>query len=412
MPDSNSQTAKLYREDPLMETFTATVLEVRELGEDGVGIILDRTAFYPEGGGQPADEGRLGEAEVFDVQEEDGVIVHYADRALKKGSEVEGSLDWQRRWDVMQQHSGQHLLSCVVLDKFGAATRGFHLGEEESTIDLSVDLSDEDLSHTQIRANSLVDLDLPISTRFCGLEDPVVKAARKPPPPGVEEVRLVDIEGVDSVPCGGTHLPSTSMIGGIHILAGGTGRAHGLFRLSFICGGRLRRRLASLDRISAELSVKLTTSPDYFAERFEDMEDQIRDLKREITDLRKALILLRVSALIEGAEQVVSARIVMTRIDDLSPESRPALVSALTVHTDVIALVGAEVSGTGRIIFARGEDFDIDMGAILGEAATMLGGGGGGSPIYATGGGPDGEALDTVLVESLARVRTLLEEQG
>jgi len=393
VPDPNSQTVKLYREDPLLETFTATVLEVRELGDDGFGIILDRTAFYPEAGGQPADEGQLGEAEVFDVQEEDG----------------EGSLDWQRRRDFMQQHSGQHLLSAVVLDEFSAVTRGFHLGEEESTIDLSVELSDEDLSHTQSRINNLVDLNLSISTRFGGRDDPAVKAARKPPPPGIEEVRLVDIEGVDSVPCGGTHLPSTSMIGGIHILAGGTGRAHGFFRLSFICGGRLRRRLSSLDRISAELSVKLTTSPESFAERFEDMEEQIKDLKREITDLRKALIPLRVSALLEGAEKVGSARIVMTRIDDLSPESLPILVSALTAHTDVIALVGAEVSGTGRIIFARGEDFDIDMGAILGEAATMLGGGGGGSSVHATGGGPNGEALDTVLFDSLTRVRTLLK---
>jgi alanyl-tRNA synthetase len=411
MADCNSRTVKLYWDDPLLENFRAKVLEVRDLGEDGVGIIVDRTAFYPEGGGQPADEGRLGEAEVFDVQEENGIIIHHTDMVLEVGADVEGSIDWQRRWDIMQQHSGQHLLSRVVLDEFGAVTRGFHLGEDESTIDLSVDLSDEDLLLAQARANSLMDRDLPLSTRFGNREDPAVKAARKPPPPGVEEVRLVDIEGVDSVPCGGTHLPSTSSIGGIHILAGGTGRAHGLFRLSFICGGRLRRRLAFLDQISAELSLKLTTSPDCFPERFEDMEEQIRDLKRETTELRKALIPLRVSALLEGAEQVGTARVVMSRVDDLSPESLPALVSALTIHPDVIALVGADVSGTGRIIFARGEDFDIDMGTILVEAATALGGGGGGTADHATGGGPRGEALDTVLVESLDKIRGLLEDR-
>lgn len=409
MPDSGPRTAKLYWEDPTLEVFTATVLEVRELGEEGTGIIVDRTAFYPESGGQPADEGRLGDAEIFDVQEVEGTIVHHADRLLEKGSEVEGSIDWGRRWDHMQQHTGQHLLSRIVLEEFEAVTRGFHLGPEESTIDLTRELDPEDISLVQTRANVLVDEDVPVVHRFVGREDPAVKAARKPPPEGAEEIRLVEIEGVDSVPCGGTHVPSTSRIGGIHILAGGNRKVHGLFRISFVCGGRLRRRLAFLDRLTTDLSHRLTTGPENFLERYGDMEEQLRDLKREITDLRKVLVPLRAATLLEAAESIGPARVVLARIDDLPPETLPAIASDLTAHSDVVALLGAEVAGTGRVIFARGEGLELDMGEILNTAAALLGGGGGGSAEHATGGGPSGEALDTALVEALDRVRSLLK---
>lgn len=409
MAGTDSGTVRLYREDPSLATFTAKVLEVRELEEESWAIVIDRTAFYPEGGGQPADEGRLGEAEVFDVQEEEGVIVHYADCPLEVGEEVEGSIDWERRWDIMQQHTGQHLLSGVLLDDFDAATRGFHMGAEESTIDLSRELGPQDLSLAQARANVLVDADLPVTSRVVDREDPAVKAARRPPP-GVDEVRLVEIEGVDSVPCGGTHVPSTSRIGGIHILAGGSSKAHGLFRISFLCGTRLRRRLGRLDRLVTELSHMLTTNPDDFRERFEDFQEQNKDLKSEVTELRRALVPLRTEALLETAESIGPGRVVLARVDDLPPETLPAIASALTEHSDVVALLGAEVAGAGRLIFARGEGLDLDMGTLLSSAAAILGGGGGGAPHHASGGGPQGEALDAALTTVLEQVRSLLKE--
>jgi len=406
---TDSGTVRLYREDPFLATFTAKVLEVRELEEESWAIVIDRTTFYPEGGGQPADEGRLGEAEVFGVQEEEGIIIHYADRPLEVGEEVEGSIDWERRWDIMQQHTGQHLLSGVLLHDFDAETRGFHVGAEESTIDLSRELGPQDLSLAQARANVLVDADLPVTSHVVDREDPAVKAARRPPP-SVDKVRLVEIEGIDSVPCGGTHVSSTSRIGGIHILSGGSSKAHGLFRISFLCGTRLRRRLAHLDRLVTELSYLLTTSPDDFRERFEDFQEQNRDLKREVTELRTALVPLRTEALLETAESIGPGRVVMTRVDDLPPETLPAIASALTAHSDVVALLGAEVAGAGRLIFARGEGLDLDMEALLGSAAAILGGGGGGAPHHASGGGPQGEALDTALTTALEQVRSLLKE--
>lgn len=408
MADPNTETRRLYWEDPLQESFEAEVLSSEEQPEGGALTVLDRTAFYPEGGGQPADEGQLGEAEVLDVSEEEGVILHLTDRPLEVGAVVEGSVDWGRRWDHMQQHTGQHLLSRVLLDEYGAETRGFHLGADEATIDLSVELEEQQLAFARARTNTLIDQDLPVSARIVPRDHPAVERARRVPPE-IGEVRLVEIGEVDAVPCGGTHVPSTARIGGLHVVAGSGTRVHGgLFRITFLCGGRMRRYLDHLDRVSARLTRELTTAPDQFVERFEDLQEQIKDLNREVGDLQKALVPLRAEALLEQAEQVGSARVVLARIDDLPAETLPAIAGALTAADDVVALLGAEVSGAGRLVFARSGDVDLDMGELLGRAAAILGGGGGGSPEYAAGGGTQAEALDTALTAAREDVRKAL----
>lgn len=405
MADPNVETVRLYWEDPLLEVFQATVLSAEKNPEGGARVVLDRTAFYPEGGGQPSDEGMLGPAEVQFVSESDDGIVHHVDRVLKPGTKAEGRLDWTLRWDHMQQHTGQHLLSRVLDAEFDASTQGFHLGSDEVTIDLSKDLDEKQLAFAQNRANALIDADLPVTARFVGRDDPAAAAARRLPE-DIETVRIIEIEGLDTVPCGGTHVPSTSRIGGIHILPGSGVRKHGdLFRISFVCGGRLRARLGDLDRIATELSRTLTTAPEQFAERFEDAEEQKKDLQREVEDLRSALIPLRAARLLEGAETEGDHRVVMARIDDLPAETLPALAAELTRHPDVVALLGAEVAGTGRLIFARGEAEGPDMQELLIASAALLEGRGGGDPRFARGGGSRGEALDMALSTARDRIR-------
>jgi alanyl-tRNA synthetase len=391
----------------MLARFEASILAVEDLGEAGFGVVLDQTAFYPEAGGQPADEGILGEAEVFDVQVLGDRILHMTDQPPEAGERVEGSLDWPRRWDHMQQHTGQHLLSAIIMTEFGAETRGFHLGSEDSTIDISMNLDESQLLLAESRANELIDADHAVIAEILDRTDPALSKARKPPPE-VDRVRLVQIEGVDAVPCGGTHVPSTSRIGGFHILAAGRGRAHGMQRITFVCGGRLIRKYAELDRVTSELSRLLTTGPEQFVERFEILQEENGDLLREVGDLREAVVPMRAATLIESAETVGSARIVVARIDDLPPESLLSLADSLTSEPDVIALLGAEISGAGRLIFARGDGTDADMGALLGEAARLLGGGGGGAPDHASGGGPQGEALDMALTTSLESLRQQL----
>jgi alanyl-tRNA synthetase len=403
-----SETGRLFWEDPLLEQFDAVVLTCEKKKDEGCRVVLDRTAFYPEGGGQPADEGAIGEAEVVDVQEEEGGIVHFTDRAVVIGQVVECSIDWGRRWDHMQQHTGQHLLSRVVLDEFGAETKGFHLGSEDSTIDLTVELDESQLVLAQGKANVLIEADLAVATRIVNRDDPAVQKARRVPP-DMDSFRLVEIEGVDAVPCGGTHVPSTARIGGIHVLASGGRKVHGLYRIAFVCGRRIRENLARLDRLASDLSRLLTTGPESFVDRFEDLQEQNKDLLREVADLRTAVAPLRARALLEAAEPVGSARVVLARIDDLPAETLPSIAAALTAEPDVVALLGAELAGAGRLVFARGESIDADMGALLAEAAQIMGGGGGGAPNHAAGGGPEGEALDTALTTSLEQLKNQLQ---
>jgi len=396
-PTTLPPTRRFFWEEPLRERFEAEVLSVEVSQAEGIQVVLDQTAFYPEGGGQPADEGRLGEAEVTDVQEQDEVVWHLLDRRLQVGERVEGVIDWGRRWDHMQQHSGQHLLSRVLMRDFEAETRGFHLGADEVTIDLTVELTPEQLALAEARVNALIDDEIPITARLVARDDPAIERARKRPPEDVTEVRLVEIEGLDTVPCGGTHVPSTARIGGLHILSTGGRKVHGLHRIAFICGGRLRRDYARLERLTSGLSLLLTTAPEQFGERFEDLQEQNKDFKRDVTELRSALVPLRAAVLLEAAEKAGAARVVTARVDDLPPETLPALAAALSAHSDVVVLLGAEVGGAGRLVFARGEEVKADMGALLRDAARILGGGGGGAPDYASGGGPQGEELDTAL---------------
>lgn len=402
-----SETGRLFWEDPLLEQFEAVVLACEKKKDNGCRVVLDRTAFYPEGGGQPSDEGAIGEAEVVDVQEEEGRIVHYTDRAVETGQVAECSIDWGRRWDHMQQHTGQHLLSCVVLDEFGAETKGFHLGSGDSTIDLTVELDDSQLALAQGKANALIEADLAVATRIVNRDDPAVQKARRVPP-DMDSFRLVEIEGVDAVPCGGTHVSSTARIGGIHVLASGGRKVHSLYRIAFVCGGRIGENLARLDRLAFDLSRLLTTGPESFIERFEDLQEQNKDLMREVADLRSAVVPLRARALLEAAEPVGSARVVLARIDDLPAETLPSIAAALTAGPDVVALLGAEVAGAGRLVFARSESIDADMGALLAEAARIMGGGGGGAPNHAAGGGPEGGALDAALTSSLEQLKDQL----
>jgi Ser-tRNA(Ala) deacylase AlaX len=177
---SDTRTHRLYWDDAQMQSFKATVIHVGKKSPDGVPVVLDATAFYPEGGGQPPDEGRLGDAEVLDVQEEDGVIIHHTDRPLVEGEQVDGSIDWVRRWDHMQQHTGQHLLSRVVMEEFDAHTRGFHLSGDETTIDLTVELDGSQIQMAVSRANALIDQDIPVTARIVPADDPAVAAARRP----------------------------------------------------------------------------------------------------------------------------------------------------------------------------------------------------------------------------------------
>ncbi|HXH04988.1 MAG TPA: alanyl-tRNA editing protein, partial [Vicinamibacterales bacterium] len=247
---------RLYYTDSYTTEFEATVVSTTSAG-GRTAVILDRTAFYPASGGQPADTGRLGGARVIDVLERDAddEVLHVIEGDVPAGR-VRGVIDWPRRLDHMQQHTGQHVLSAVFARRFGAETTSVHFGAERATVDLARALDAEAIAGAEREANEIVRADRPVSIRFAEAGEAASLGLRRE---SAREgtLRLVDIAGVDLSACGGTHVARTGEIGAILIT--GWERRRGGVRVEFVCGGRAvagwRARADALDQAARGLSV-------------------------------------------------------------------------------------------------------------------------------------------------------------
>ena len=210
-------TEKLYYNDPFCKTFTATILScTRE--KSGYAVTLDRTAFYPEGGGQPADHGVLGGASVTDTREKDGEILHFCDRPLPVGEAVEGEIDWSRRFDFMQQHSGEHIVSGILCGKFHCDNVGFHIGHDLVTIDFNARLTPEDVLEVERLANRYVWEDHPIDISFPS-PDQLEALDYRSKKALTGQVRIVAWPGADCCACCGTHVRSSGQVGMIKLVS-------------------------------------------------------------------------------------------------------------------------------------------------------------------------------------------------
>ncbi len=248
-------TEALYDQDSLLFSFRARVLAC-EQGKTGFLIELDRTAFFPEGGGQPADTGSIGEARVTDVHEREGRILHYADRPVEPGTEVFCEIDAEQRLRRMQNHSGEHILSGITHRLFGYENVGFHMGADCMTIDFSGELDEEQLRQIESLANEAIRADLPIRTWYPPAEELAALDYRsKKELTGA--VRLVEVKGVDLCACCAPHMPRTGAVGMVKILS--AERHRGGMRLTVICGldalEDYRLRLESAGAVSRPLSV-------------------------------------------------------------------------------------------------------------------------------------------------------------
>ena len=227
-------TTKLYYENAFTQDFTA-VVESCGAVKDGFAVVLDRTAFYPEGGGQPADHGTLGDARVLDVQEHDGVITHLCDRELPVGAEVSGHIDWARRFDFMQQHSGEHMISGLLHSHFGLENVGFHLSDREVTLDMNGEVSLEQLRLIEQEANAYVWKNLPVNISWPSAEE-LASLNYRSKLALTENVRIVEIPGVDLCACCAPHVDTTGQIGLIKIVNVQSHR--GGVRINILCGNR------------------------------------------------------------------------------------------------------------------------------------------------------------------------------
>jgi len=405
-------TERLYYVDPYCTQFRAHIVEVQRL-DDRLGVVLDRSAFYPTSGGQPHDTGTLAGYPVLEVIERaaDGAVVHLlpADSVLSD-SEVEGVVDWPRRFDHMQQHTGQHILSQAFVQLFQADTVGFHLSQSYSTIDLNRnDLGEEEIARGETLANQIVFEDRPVSWQWVDAEEAHRLPLRKPPAVH-EHIRIVQVEGFDWSACGGTHVKHTGAVGIIKVVH--VERRGAETRLTFLCGGRALRHYAALHALTSKMARQLTIAVEELPEAVQRLQDEVRRERKAREQLQETLTEHEAAALVAQAPIVGTVRLVAQVLTGRVPQEARQLASRITAHPNSVVLFGLGPSsegetvarGKGQLLFARAEDVPCDIRLLLQEVCREVGGSGGGSAILAQGG-----CDATRLSEALDLARALLQ---
>ncbi len=295
-----SMTDKIYYQNPYQFEFEARIISVDDQGKRPA-VVLDRTCFYPEGGGQPADHGQLNNVQVLDVQQKNGTIFHYMDKILPVGP-IKGRVDSIRRLDYMQQHTGQHVLSQSLLLSGGFHTVSVHFGEIYTAIETDAkSIPEEKLLEVESLANQVVASNVPVTIQWVD-PDEVEKYHIRRPPPDVKKVRIVQVGDFDASACGGLHVAHTGEIGLIKIT--GQEKIRGRSRIQVKIGTRAYADYREKSRIIQELSQNLTCGEDTMVKRVTDLDEQLREANRTIARLQAEVMSYEVQNLI-GSSPVI-----------------------------------------------------------------------------------------------------------
>lgn len=275
-------TEKLFYKHSHMAEFAATVLSC-EAGKAGYQVVLDQTAFFPEGGGQSGDRGRLNGVEVFDTHEKDGVVYHYTKEPLEPGTQVEGRLDFEERFSRMQQHTGEHIVSGIVHSLYGYDNVGFHLGADVTTLDFNGELTPEQVEDVELRANRAVFANLPVQIQYPTKEE--LKSLEYRSKIEIEgQVRIVSVPGYDICACCAPHVDRTGEIGLIKVLS--CDRHRGGCRVTIVCGMRALSDYRIRQKSVTEVSVALSAKPDKIGEAVLHLKEQQAKTKEQLNRMQ------------------------------------------------------------------------------------------------------------------------------
>ena len=380
-------TELLFYKDPYLKETTARVVEVKDLGNGLVEVLLDRTIFYPEGGGQPSDRGLI-EGEGFTIEvtkvksrEEvwhEGVI---EGRVPEKGEEVKLRLDWDWRYENMKNHTGQHVLSAVLKRLYDLDTTGFQIFEGHNKIEVNGELDWEMITRAEIEANDVIRRAIPVEVEeFKYLPDDIAQTLRKHVSKVTDRVRIVKIGDVDRTPCGGTHVGNTSEIGLIKVLRFYK-KGKNLWRIEFVCGNRALKRLNEIleDYWNALDGMPNKNPP--LVERVRELRGEIEGLEGEIDRLRRELWRWKGCALIDKAEEIGHYN-VFSLVEKWDMKDAQAFaINFVKENPGAILLL----AGEDYVIFAKNEEVDVSMRELLKEVIKELGGKGGGTDNLARG---------------------------
>jgi alanyl-tRNA synthetase len=377
-------TERLYYSDPYRRSFDAKVLTIEDASGHAL-VTLDQTAFYPSSGGQPFDTGTLGGAAVTDViDRDDGTIAHLVSGALKTGDVVSGEIDWARRFDHMQQHTGQHVLSAAFDRLCGVRTESFHMGQLSSTIDLAREVTPSEVAKAEDDANRIVWEDRPVGIRFATAEEAAGMGMRKESG-RTGTLRLIDVEDYDLSACGGTHVARTGAIGVIAI--GSVEKFKNGSRVEFLCGGRALQRFRVWKGALAAMQKHLSVPPIEMAASIERMQDDAKATQRIVRGFQEKLAVHEAQAMVARATSAGGLLVIAEALEGWDQQGLKAIAVAAAARQpeSLVALFTSTMPA--QIVIARGAAAKVDANAMLKELTAKFGGKGGGKPDLAQGGG-------------------------
>jgi len=404
-----------YLRDPYVADFSSRVREVEAAGEGRSAVYLDETYFYPDSGGQPDDRGTLGGRPVVQVSESEKGVRHVVEGTLEPGETAIGHIDWRRRFDHMQQHSGQHLLSRVFLTKLKLRTVSFHLGEGTCTIDLEGRApSEEEIGSAEALANELVFKNIPITQRVVGAAEfqemmddrsrggTVVRSRL---PEGVDRVRIVEIEGIDGSTCCGTHVRTTGEIGLVKIL--GMEKVRGNARIEFICGGRAARDYGEKHKIISAIAAAFTTDWRDIGPSVEKAVGENKELRKRVDELARELARFRAVDLSAPTGSAGGFDLVKRLFAEGDAKGLRETATKIRESGKKIVLFGLG-GASPALIFACSSEIPLNMGEIMKSAASVMGARGGGGKDFAQGGGGEGALAAKALDEAERKIKEIL----
>lgn len=429
-------TERLYYHDSRLLEFEAVVISVSHRDDGQIAIELDRTAFYPTGGGQPNDTGILGEARVVDcIDAESEGVLHLIQGAVPEiGDRVHGQIDWLRRLDHLQQHTGQHILSAAFVKLFEAATHSFRVLEHECEIDVALNNPTNDKIEQAVDlANQIIWENRSMTIRQVTSEEAATLPLRKEPS-REGELRVIEIDDFDLTPCGGTHAKSTGEVGVIAVRS--WERAKGLTRIQFMAGIRVVADYRKANRTARDVAALFSAGREDSPAHVLKLVEENKKLRRRVSELEEVACRVEAEELLRGSsptvkegasdsdrvdreavtdnsrglsaerdtpgsdrkkssdpEEVTHTRVIAKLFDDRDADSLKHLALALIAHPNTIALLGSRDGDTARLVFARSPDATGDMNVLMRTACETIGGRGGGRPDMAQGGGKNVEKL-------------------
>ena len=352
-------TEKLFYEDSHLCVFTAKVLSCKQV-ENRYQVVLDRTAFFPEGGGQGADTGMLGQAKVLDAQEKDGVVFHLTNVPLEEGAEVEGCIDWQKRFSKMQQHTGEHIVSGIVHARFGYNNVGFHLGDDYVTLDFNGVLTKEELREVEYAANEAAAKNLDIVVSYPSDEELATLEYRSK----IElkgQTRIVTIPGYDVCACCAPHVKKTGEIGLIKLVQ--MQNYKGGVRITMKCGFRALADYSKKETTVKTLCAALSAKEEELSDFVERLKGEIFELKGEISRLKEEIFCAKVEKLEEGCEKVIffeqTDAAGMRSLMNMALDKKVKVCAVFSgVDEDYKYVIGSKASDVRAISKAFNERFD------------------------------------------------------